>query len=169
MLIIWGNIVSLVACTIMVLIGFIKNKDKIIAAQLVQFSLMAVSNFLLGALGGVVANIISIVRNIIIAKKGCSKGIKIALILIQTALSIGTVTLNPISWFPIIATSMFTWYIDTKNIFLFKWIMIITLVMWAVYDLSHQNYVSVWFDICTIISTGVSMVKIKKEQKSVQV
>lgn len=167
MLIIWGNIVSLVACTVMVFIGFIKNKDKIIATQIVQFTLMTASNFLLGALGGVISNIISIVRNIIIAKKGCTKGIKVALILIQTVLSIGTVTLNPITWFPIIANSMFTWCIDTKNIFLFKWVIIITLVMWAVYDISHQNYVSVWFDICTIISTSVSMLKIKKEQQSV--
>ena len=160
-----GNIVSFIGCTVMVLIGLIKNKDRYIVAQTLQFGLNALSHFLLGGYGGTVASLVSAARNIIIAKWKCTTGIKIALILIQTALSISTVTANPITWIPIIAAGMFTWYIDTKDVMWFKWVIIITLIMWAVYDLYHHNYVSIWFSIFTVITNGISMVKIHKERK----
>ena len=49
-----GNIVSLMGCTVMVLIGLIKNKDRYIVAQTLQFGLNAFSHFLLGGYGGTV-------------------------------------------------------------------------------------------------------------------
>ena len=63
-----GNIVSFVGCTVMVLIGFIKNKDRYIIMQTVQFLLNALSHFLLGGFGGTIAALVSATRNIIIAK-----------------------------------------------------------------------------------------------------
>ncbi|MBR3952347.1 MAG: YgjV family protein [Oscillospiraceae bacterium] len=161
-----GNIVSLLGCTVMVLIGFIKNKDRYIIFQTLQFGLNALSHFLLGGFGGCIASLVSAARNIIIAKWKCSPAIKITLIAVQAALSISTITLNPITWIPIIAAGMFTWYIDTKDAMWFKWVIIITLIMWAVYDIYHHNYVSVWFSAFTVISNGISMVKIHKERKA---
>ena len=140
-----GNIVSLIGCTVMVLIGFIKNKDRYIVMQTLQFGLNALSHFLLGGYGGTVASLVSVVRNVIISKWKCTTGIKIALIALQAVFTISTITANPITWIPIIAAGMFTWYIDTKDVMWFKWVIIITLVMWAVYDIYHHNYVSVWF------------------------
>lgn len=163
--IILGNIVSFLGCTVMVLIGFIKNKDRYIVMQTLQFLLNALSHFLLGGFGGTVASLVSAARNIIIAKWKCTTGIKIALIAVQAALSISTVTANPITWIPIIAAGMFTWYIDTKDAMWFKWVIIITLIMWTVYDIYHHNYVSIWFSIFTLITNGISMVKIHKERK----
>ncbi len=163
--IILGNIVSLLGCTVMVLIGFIKNKDRYIIMQTLQFGLNALSHFLLGGFGGSVAALVSVVRNIIIAKWKCTTGIKIALIVVQAALTVSTITANPITWIPIIAAGMFTWYIDTEDVMWFKWVIIITLVMWAVYDLYHHNYVSIWFSTFTVITNGISMVKIHKERK----
>ena len=160
-----GNIVSFVGCTVMVLIGFIKNKDRYIIMQTVQFLLNALSHFLLGGFGGTIAALVSATRNIIIAKWKCTTGIKIALIAVQAALSLSTITANPITWIPIIAAGMFTWYIDTKDVMWFKWVIIITLVMWAVYDIYHHNFVSVWFSAFTCITNGISMVKIHKERK----
>ena len=163
--IILGNIVSLLGCTVMVLIGFIKNKDRYIIMQTLQFGLNALSHFLLGGFGGSVAALVSVVRNIIIAKWKCTTGIKIALIVVQAALTVSTITANPITWIPIIAAGMFTWYIDTEDVMWFNWVIIITLVMWAVYDLYHHNYVSIWFSTFTVITNGISMVKIHKERK----
>ena len=160
-----GNIVSFVGCTVMVLIGFIKNKDRYIIMQTVQFLLNALSHFLLGGFGGTIAALVSATRNIIIAKWKCTTGIKIVLIAVQAALSLSTITANPITWIPIIAAGMFTWYIDTKDVMWFKWVIIITLVMWAVYDIYHHNYVSVWFSIFTVVTNGISMVKIHKERR----
>lgn len=166
--IILGNIVSLMGCTVMVLIGFIKNKDRYIAMQTLQFGLNAVSHLLLGGIGGAIASCISALRNIIIAKWKCTPLIKIILIALQISLSVPTITASPITWLPLIAAGMFTWYIDTKDVMWFKWVIIITLVMWAVYDIYHHNYVSVWFSAFTVISNGVSMWKIHKERKEAQ-
>lgn len=163
--IILGNIVSLIGCTVMVLIGLIKNKERYIVMQTLQFGLNALSHFLLGGYGGTVASLVSVVRNIIISKWKCTTGIKIALIAFQAVFTISTITSNPITWIPIIAAGMFTWYIDTKDVMWFKWVIIITLVMWAVYDIYHHNYVSVWFSAFTCITNGISMVKIHKERK----
>ncbi|MBQ5357196.1 MAG: YgjV family protein [Oscillospiraceae bacterium] len=160
-----GNIVSLIGCTVMVLIGFIKNKDRYIVMQTLQFGLNALSHFLLGGYGGTVASLVSVVRNIIISRWKCTTKIKIALIALQAVFTISTITANPITWIPIIAAGMFTWYIDTKDVMWFKWVIIITLVMWAVYDIYHHNYVSVWFSAFTCITNGISMVKIHKERK----
>ena len=163
--IILGNIVSLIGCTVMVLIGLIKNKERYIVMQTLQFGLNALSHFLLGGYGGTVASLVSVVRNIIISKWKCTTKIKIALIALQAVFTISTITSNPITWIPIIAAGMFTWYIDTKDVMWFKWVIIITLVMWAVYDIYHHNFVSVWFSAFTCITNGISMVKIHKERK----
>ena len=160
-----GNIVSLLACTVMVLIGFIKNKKRYIIVQNLQFLLNGTAHLLLGGFGGAIASGISIVRNLIFSKWDCTPIIKVILIVLQTALSIPTITSNPITWLPIIAAAMFTWYIDTKDVMWFKWVIIITLIMWGVYDLYHQNYVSIWFRIFTVVSNGISMWKIHKERK----
>jgi hypothetical protein len=161
-----GNIVSLLGCTVMVLIGLIKNKDRYIVAQTLQFGLNALSHFLLGGYGGTVASLVSVVRNIVISKWKCTTGIKIALIAVQAVFTISTITANPITWIPIIAAGMFTWYIDTKDAMWVKWVIIITLIMWAGYDIYHHNYVSVWFSAFTCVTNGISMVKIHKERKA---
>lgn len=163
MTVILGNIVSFIACVILTITGIIKDKSKIIIAQVAQFGLMAVSSFLLGAMGGVIANCISLARNVIIAKWKWNPWIKYSLLALQIIISVPTITTNPITWLPLLASGLHTLVIDTDNIFLFKWAMIATLVMWAIYDLSHLNFVSVWFDAFTIISNLWSMWKIKKE------
>ena len=163
--IILGNIVSLIGCTVMVLIGLIKDKNKYVMMQTLQFGLNALSHFLLGGYGGSIAALVSAARNIVISKWKCTPAIKIAIIAVQIALSVPTVTANPITWLPLIAAGMFTWYIDTKDVMWFKWVIIITLLMWVVYDLYHHNYVSIWFSAFTCITNGISMVKIHKERK----
>ena len=166
--IIIANIISLVACTLMMLIGLIKEKKRILMAQCAQFTLMGVSHFLLGGNGGVIACTVSILRNLVFFKFKSSKWLKIGFIVLQLALSASTITLNPITWLPSLATAMFTWVVDTEDIIKFKRVMIITIVMWLIYDAVHLNFVSAAFDAFTIISTGYSMWQIKKGGEKAQ-
>ena len=164
--IIIANVISIVSCTMMVLIGLIKNKNKILAAQCVQFTLMGVSHYLLGGMGGVVATVVSILRNLVFFKFKTSVPLKILFVVLSVVLSLGTVTLNPITWLPILATSLFTWVIDSQDIIKFKNVMIITVCMWFVYDAYHLNFISAAFDAFTVVSTGYSIWQIKKEKKA---
>jgi hypothetical protein len=104
-----ANIISIISCTMMVLIGLIKNKNKILLSQCVQFVLMGVSHYLLGGMGGVVATVVSIIRNLVFFKFKITVPLKLLFVALSVGLSLGTVTLNPITWFPILATSLFTW------------------------------------------------------------
>ena len=164
--IIIANVISIVSCTMMVLLGLIKNKNKILAAQCVQFTLMGVSHYLLGGMGGVVATVVSILRNLVFFKFKTSVPLKILFVVLSVVLSLGTVTLNPITWLPILATSLFTWVIDSQDIIKFKNVMIITVCMWFVYDAYHLNFISAAFDAFTVVSTGYSIWQIKKEKKA---
>lgn len=161
-----ANVISIVSCTMMVLIGLIKNKNKILLSQCVQFVLMGISHYLLGATGGVVATVVSILRNIVFFKFKTSVPLKIVFVALSVVLSLGTVTLNPITWLPILSTSLFTWVIDSEDIIKFKNVMILTVCMWFVYDAYHLNFVSAAFDAFTVISTGFSVWQIKKAQKN---
>ena len=163
--IILGNIVSLLGCTVMVLIGFIKDKKKIMFAQCGQFSLQAVSHFILGGISGTIGCLVSIARNLVFSKVKTSPALKIAFIVLQIVLSVGAVSLNPITWIPIVSVAIFTWFIDTDNIILFKWIIIITVILWLVYDVYHLNFVMAAADVFTMATTGYSVYRIKKDIK----
>ena len=125
--IIVANIISIVSCTMMVLIGLIKNK--ILLSQCVQFTLMGVSHYLLGGMGGVWATVVSILRNLAFFKFKVTVPLKILFVALSVVLSLGTVTFNPITWLPILATSLFTWVIDSEDIIKFKNVMILTVCM----------------------------------------
>lgn len=166
--IIVANIISIVSCTMMVLIGLIKNKNKILLSQCVQFTLMGVSHYLLGGMGGVWATVVSILRNLAFFKFKVTVPLKILFVALSVVLSLGTVTFNPITWLPILATSLFTWVIDSEDIIKFKNVMILTVCMWFVYDAVHLNFISAAFDAFTVVSTGYSVWQIKKEQKAAE-
>lgn len=165
-IIIIANIISIISCTMMVLIGLIKNKNKILLSQCVQFTLMGVSHYLLGGMGGVVATVVSILRNLVFFKFKVSVPLKIFFVFLSVVLSLGTVSLNPVTWLPILATSLFTWVIDSEDIIKFKNVMILTVCMWFIYDAYHLNFVSAAFDAFTVVSTGYSVWSIKKERKT---
>ena len=160
-----ANIISIIACTIMVLTGIIKSKNRILIVQCVQFILMGVSHYLLGGMGGVVATIVSILRNLVFFKFKITVPLKLLFVALSVGLSLGTITLNPITWLPILATSIFTWILDSEDIIKFKNFMVFTLFMWFVYDAYHLNFVSAAFDAFTIASTAYSIWQIKKEKK----
>lgn len=175
MTVIIANIISVVACTLMTLIGLIKEKKKIIAAQCGQFALMGISHALLGGIGGVASCTVSILRNLVVYKTGtCSRNMKFFFIALMTGLSAVNIILSFESLFfldlfcemlAIVATAIFTWYIDCEDVIKFKWIMIITLAMWFIYDTAHLNFVSGAFDTFTAISTFISISQIKKAAK----
>ncbi len=165
--VILGNIISIVACSVMVLVGLIHEKKKILEVQCLQFTLMGISHGLLGGLGGVASCVTSIARNLVVFKTGgFTTKLKILFIAIMGVLSVATMNFNPITWIPFVATGIFTWYIDSEDVIKFKWVMIITVLMWLVYDLSHLNFVSTAFDAFTAISTYISINQIKKKGKA---
>jgi len=161
-IIVIGNAISLVGAGIMTLIGFIKNKNKILAAQCVQFVVFASANFLLGGITGVISNGVSLVRNIFCFKKWMNTPIKLGFIAIQIVLSVFANKLGFIGWLPIIAGCVFTWFIDLENDVLFKIFIIAGQIMWAIYDFYLKNFTACFFDVLCVFTNIIGIVRIKK-------
>ncbi len=164
-----GNVFALAGCLVMVFIGLIREKKKILLAQSLQFALMGVGNLLLGGVTGFIANLVSLARNLLFArKKGDMRVWKIVFIAAQLLLSLsvmGNGWRDWFSWLPVFAAALFTWFLDTKSEITLKIIIMITQLLWLVYDLHIQNYVTVAFDIFTFLSTAAGICLILRARR----
>ena len=160
-----GNAISMIGCLIMVGIGFLKKNSHILIAQCAQCMFMGMGNLVLGGISGFVCNIVTILRNLVFLKFRNTTTLKIGFILLQVLLSISSLSAGWISWLPIIAAALFTWFMDTKSEKMLKIIILITMVMWLTYDLYFRNYVASAFDVMTMISNTICLFAILKSSK----
>ena len=114
---------------------------------------------------GFICNIVTIVRNFAFLKFKNTAALKIFFIVLQFLLSIGTLSAGWISWLPIIAAALFTWFLDTKSEARLKVIILATMVMWLIYDLHYRNYVASAFDVMTLFSNSMGLHMILKNSK----
>jgi len=159
-----GNAVSMVGCLIMVAIGFLKKKSHILIAQSVQCFFMGFGNLILGGVSGFICNIVTIIRNLVFVKHPVTTKLKISFIVLQLLLSLGSISLNIVTWLPLIAAALFTWYLDTTNAAKLKIVILCSQVMWLIYDLYYRNYVAVAFDVMTMCSNLIGFFMVRKSK-----
>ncbi len=164
-LVIIGNLISLVGCLLMVAIGFIRKKEHILAVQCLQFGIMGVGNLVLGAVSGTISNAVSIVRNLVFARRSSSLPLKVIFIILQVLLSLSALQSSPLEWLPLLAAAIFTWFLDTKSEVILKSVIIGTLLLWLVYDFCHLNYVAMTFDALSIVSNFIGILILRKKTK----
>ena len=75
-----GNLISFAGAFLMVVIGLIKRKEKVLAVQCVQFSLMGIGNLVLGGVTGALSNLISLIRNLVCYRTGVTVPLKLIFI-----------------------------------------------------------------------------------------
>lgn len=159
-----GNCISFVGCLIMVSIGFLKKKSHILAAQSVQCAFMGFGNLILGGVSGFICNMVTILRNLAFVKLRPTTGLKVLFIVLQVALSLGSLSAGLVSWLPILAAALFTWFLDTKSETKLKLVILTTQVMWLIYDIYYRNYVATAFDVMTMISNTIGLHMILKSK-----
>lgn len=163
-----GNLLTLAGCVLMVGIGLIKEKKKILAVQCIQFGFLAAGNLCLGGVTGFIANLVSVLRNLAFSHWKNTKGLKIGFILLQLVLSLCTMGESWriwTAWLPILAAALFTWFLDTKSEIKLKIVIIIMQGLWLIYDISIRNYVAAVFDVFTMVSTLIGIGLIRKKQR----
>lgn len=156
-----ANAIALAASCIMVGIGLIRDKRRILLTQCAQFGLNAVSNLLLGGVSGSISNVIAIVRNLWCVKRDMSLPLKIAFCVFQCALTVLVSRGGALEILPILATCVYTFALNTKSPVFLKGVMAFTQAMWLVYDFQYKNYVAFTFDAFTICSVLVSIAALK--------
>lgn len=166
-MLILGNVLSLFGCAIMVAIGLVKKKEKILLYQCVQYGFMGLGNLALGAMSGTISNILGIARNLVFAKTKGSWWLKALFILIQVAMTAASWNGRAIEALPIVATVIFVLFLDTKSDVLFKCVNIAAMVMWVIYDFCYGNYVAFTFDILTILSSFLALHSLLRQRAQV--
>ncbi len=161
-MILLGNVISLVGCVLMVSVGFIRKKEHMLITQCAQFAFMGVGHLLLGAVSGMLSCVVSIIRNVVFAKREGTVLLKLLFIAVQVAMTLCFGADSWIHWLPVIACAIFVWFLDVKDAALFKVVIIVTQIFWCIYDFSYQNYVAFTFDVLTIVSNIIGIHMLKK-------
>jgi len=155
-----GNIVALIASIIMVYSGFLKQKKTILYTQTIQIGLSVLSNIILGGITGAIINALSCIRNILCYRNKLNTKAKIILILLATILSLLFNNLGIKGLFPVLSIIIYTLFMNIKNVVKFKWLIVITMFLWLVYDLFIKSYTSAVFDFMSIIANIISIIQI---------
>lgn len=161
-----GNIIALIGSLVMVYTGILKSKKKILFAQSIQIGLFAISDLILGGISGVVINLINFVRNIICYKNKLGLKEKIFISILSIVLTIYFNNLGFIGYLPLIAGLVYVWLMNTKNVIFFKLLVAFTILLWLIYDFSIKSYTSSIFDLTSIITTFISIIKMKNKKIS---
>lgn len=166
--IIIGNVLGFIGSLLMVGIGFIHNKNYILIGQIVQFIIMGLGNLVLGGVSGFVSDIVGVLRNLYFLKQKSSKRAIIFFLALQIIVASVFMVLLGFKWrelLPIFATGLFTLKIDTKKESELKIILNICQIMWLIYDIVIMNYATAVFDILTLCSNFVGMMRALKKEK----
>lgn len=166
MTIIIANIIDFVAALIQVGSGSIKKKSKILVVQTIQLLMQAVSMLLLGGVTGAVSNVLSCYRNYLCYKDKLSNFWKFILI---AASIVMTILLNEQGFLGILPAVVCTIYIllmDMKDPVKFKLLVTLSFVPWMVYHFVLGSYVGAIFDAATVITNGITLCFMVKEQKT---
>ena len=157
-----GNILGLISSLIMVSIGLIKNKKKILITQNIQIMIYTFSNVFLGGYTGIILNIVNIFRNYLCYKGQLKLQYKIIISIISISLSLLFNNLGIFGLLPLLGSTLYLWFMNVTNIIKFKQLIIFTISTWLIYNIIIQSYTSVLFNIITIITNFLSIIKIKK-------
>lgn len=162
-----GNALCFIASIIMTLMGLIKKKRRFLIAQSGMNAVFIAGNLTLGGISGAIVNLVTMIRNIVCLKFNLTKPLKLLFIAVQIGLTVYFGCDSLIMWLPVIGACLFTWFMDTEDMILLKIIVIVSQLMWAVYDFSIQNYATVPFDIAATVTNAVSVFVILKDRKAV--
>ena len=160
-----GNIIGFIGALSMVLVGLQKNKKNILVAQNIQMFLLTISNLILGGITGAIVNIIGIFRNYLCIKDKLNpfwiENITIATVLLGVLCN----TDGIIGYLPCIATLIFLFCMNMKDVITFKYIIGFIMLLWFVYDMCIMSYTTAIFDIVTFFTTMVTIKELKDKKK----
>ncbi len=154
-----GNIISLFACSLTTISGFLNKKTIVLLLQSIQMGLSGIACMILVSPSGAIINFISIARNALCAKDKLTHTAKGIIILTSVLFSFMFNSRGWIGIIPIVATILYTVYLDKFEGKKFKWLMIATWGLWTIHDFAIQSYVSAVFNILTMLTSFISILR----------
>ena len=163
--IIVGNVIALAASLLMVYSGLLKKAKEVVYVQSMQIALLIASNLVLGGIPGAIVNTINLIRNIIFYNDKLNNLIKIILTALTLFLGIHFNNLGIIGYLPIIAGISYLWFMDIRDPKKFKYLNIISLILWFIYDFCIYSFSSALFDMATVVTNIIAISKLNKDKK----
>ena len=165
-MIVIANIILLIGSLIMVYSGTLKKKKLILLVQTSHILLFIIGNLLLGGITGAISNALGAFRNILCYFEKLNIWWMSIIAMTAVILGISFNDLGVIGLLPIISVVVFTYGMNTKNIFYFKGLIIFSMSMWLIYDIYIKGYSAAIFDFLTIITNTISIMTIKKKKRA---
>ena len=159
-----GNLIAFTASGLMIYSGTRKKKDEILYIHSVEKVLATLSNIVLGGITGAITSAIGFVRNLLCYKNKLVTKQKLIIIILMSSLSLYFNNLGIVGILPVIATAIYTLFMDIKDIIKFKILTISTTMLWVVYNFYILAYASIVFQTLQIIANGIAIYKICKEK-----
>lgn len=163
-----GNGLSFLGCLVMVYIGLVKDKKRVLLLQCVQFLLLALGNLTLGAYTGAISGTCSLLRNLVCCFFPYTLPLKLVFLAAQIIPAVFANRVGWIGWLPIASTCIFTWFLGVKDELRFKLLLLLTQLFWCVYDLYFRNYASFAFDILTVTTCTVALVSLCRAKRKAE-
>ena len=160
--IVLGNGVFFLGAVILVFLGLIRTKRNILIAQILQELFMGTGMLILGGISGFIADMISILRNLVCIRWNFTIKWKLIFIAAQVGLYAAFGAEGFYGWMPVVAMALFTWFLDTENVVLLKILIAVMQLMWLVYDISIVNYVGMVVDMVSAVTNVVGIFLVRK-------
>lgn len=160
-----SQIFAILACILMVAIGYFKTKRTIIHAQNIQFILFSISYACLGGIAAVVGNMVSLLRNLICLKWNLNVPLKIFFISFQAVFTYITTSNTWVDWLPFIAASLITITISSKDDLVIKLGCIGSIICFGTYDFNLHNWITFGFDCFSFVTSLIGVYRIQKSKK----
>ncbi len=160
-----GNFVALIASILMAYSGSVKDNKKIIYIQTIQILLLTASTLILGGYTGAIVNAISVLRNVLCYKDKLTNTMKTILILLCIPPSILFNNLGFLGLLPLVSTILYTCFMNVKSTIKLKFLLIITLILWIIYDVLIHSYTSALFELITVILHTITIYQLSRKNK----
>ena len=142
----------------MVIAGLPKNKNTILLLQIIELGLSVIAYFLLGGYVGAIISLISIYRNNLVFHNKLNIKYKSSIITLTLLITTIFNNQNIIGYLPIISNIIYICFINTQDIIKFKFLIIIQMIMWTIYDYLTKAYIESIFDTFYIMTNLISII-----------
>jgi len=164
-----AQLLSLIGYVLMVVTGYIKKEKKMLRTQDVQLLFIIGMGVLLNAFSGIIINSIQIVKNEIYLRGKLNKYTKAVIVGLGVAMTLIFNNGGIAGWLPAVNLFIFTYFLGMGGAMGIKALIFITTCGWAIYDFSITNYVGFVFDILTLISCIIGVIRLKNENNKTAV
>lgn len=164
-ILILGNVIGLIGSIFAVAACNSKKPKNLVKLQIAQLGFLGVANLILGSFTGFCSSIISIGRNVLCMKNKMNAIIKSGIIACFVFCGIFLNNSGIVGWIPSIASIFITLGLDMKNAKAFRAMILISCLLFMVFDFCIQNYVTCCFDMFSSIAAARQLVILFKKNE----